>query len=84
MTAITCLIAVKEVLSLILQHTGKIALSTNIVATVGPDIRLDRISGWILKIEIIRPYIQYCQISDNLVFSIKQNLYYPAGYPAQP
>ena len=51
---------------------------------VGPDI------------EIIRLDIQYCrifgltllklsgQISDNFVFYIKQNWYYPAGYPAKP
>ncbi len=52
--------------------------------------------GRIPDIEIIRLDIHYCRIfsltllklsgriSDNLVFYIKQNLYYPAGYTAKP
>ncbi len=59
-------------------------------------VGLGRISGRIPDIEIIRPVIQYCRIfrltllklsgriSDNLVFYIKQNWHYPAGYPTKP
>ncbi len=57
---------------------------------VGPDIQFGRISD----IEISRPVIQYCRIlnllklsgriSDNLVFYMKQNWHYPAGYSEKP
>ena len=73
-----------------------IALSLVIYIRVGLDIRFGRIFGRIPDIELIRPNIQYSRIfshtllklsgrlTDNLVFSIKQNLYYLVGYPAEP